>query len=120
MDEAIHSFENIATQFGAKGLNGAAPQYLVRRNSSSNKWVLFLEGGGWCYGSTSAATIASCAERGGFNPQAVSAMDYGFTMDYGGILVQTPQQIQIFTLGMPCLYIIVMVHRSVVIVYNQL
>ena len=78
--------KNIATQFGAKCLNGAAPQYLVRRNSSSNKWVLFLEGGGWCYGSTSAATIASCAGRGGFNPPAVSAMDYGFTMDYGGIL----------------------------------
>jgi hypothetical protein len=37
----------IADEFGAKCTNGEPPAYYISRNESSDKWVLFLEGGGW-------------------------------------------------------------------------
>jgi hypothetical protein len=37
----------IADKFGAKCLNGQPPPFELQLNSSSTKWVLFLEGGGW-------------------------------------------------------------------------
>eukprot|EP00041_Stephanoeca_diplocostata_P023354 m.572245 g.572245 ORF g.572245 m.572245 type:complete len:442 (-) comp22269_c0_seq4:1603-2928(-) len=60
--------QNIADTFGAKCLAGEPPQYYIRANKSSDRWILFLEGGGWCYGATANETIDSCARRGGFNP----------------------------------------------------
>eukprot|EP01079_Euglenida_sp_SAG-EU17-18_P008029 gene8029-1435_t len=62
--------EATCEKFGARCLGGDAPSYQIRRNASSNKWVLYLEGGGWCYGATEQATIASCAGRAGFKPPA--------------------------------------------------
>ena len=61
-----------ADKHGAKCLSGAAPTVEVRLNASSTKWVLFLEGGGWCYGATANATVASCAGRGGFVPNGIA------------------------------------------------
>ena len=77
-----------ADKHGAKCLNGAAPAVEIRLNKSSTQWMLFLEGGGWCYGATQDATIASCAGRGGFNPPSESAADLssGKTGDYGGVM----------------------------------
>ena len=40
--------QDVADHYGAKCLNGAPPTYDITRNVSSTKWVLFLEGGGWC------------------------------------------------------------------------
>lgn len=37
----------VADKFGAKCLNGQPPNFELQLNSSSTKWVLFLEGGGW-------------------------------------------------------------------------
>jgi hypothetical protein len=54
-----------ADKFGAKCLDGSPPSYYVSLNKTSSQWVLFLEGGGWCYGATVAAATASCASRGG-------------------------------------------------------
>ena len=56
----------VADKFGAKCLNGAPPTYELSRNYSSTKWILFLEGGGWCQGDSVNATRTSCAGRGGF------------------------------------------------------
>lgn len=86
-----------AEHFGAKQLNGAAPEYDIRRNPSSTKWLLFLEGGGWCNGATEAATVAACANRAGFQPPLEhsssstksEAMHVGLSTtdaDYGGVL----------------------------------
>ena len=44
--------QSAADAFGAYCLNGAPPSYNIRTNSSNTKWILFLEGGGWCYGPT--------------------------------------------------------------------
>jgi hypothetical protein len=55
----------VADKFGAKCLDGTPPTYDVSLNTSSSQWVLFLEGGGWCYGATVAAATTSCASRGG-------------------------------------------------------
>lgn len=65
--------QTVADAFGAKCLAGEAPQYYIRANKSSNNWVLFLEGGGWCYGETANDTIDSCAGRGGFKPPMATA-----------------------------------------------
>ena len=54
-----------ADKFGAKCLNGSPPPFEVQLNSSSTKWVLFLEGGGWCYGLDASSTKHSCAGRAG-------------------------------------------------------
>lgn len=70
-----------ADAFGAKQLNGNPPTYELRRNASSTSWVLFLEGGGWCFGATAEATISSCTTRAGFKRWVE-----GETLDYGGIL----------------------------------
>ena len=80
-----------ADKHGAKCLNGAAPSVEIRLNASSTKWILFLEGGGWCYGATSNATIASCASRGGFVPGEPSASGYRGVQDYGGVMGSSPE-----------------------------
>ena len=58
--------QDVADAFGAKCLNGAPPSYEIFRNASDSRWVLFLEGGGWCYGATANATKQSCAGRAGY------------------------------------------------------
>eukprot|EP01052_Picozoa_sp_SAG31_P049241 SAG31_NODE_10685_length_1109_cov_11.936258_1_plen_238_part_10 len=80
---------------GAKCLNGAAPTMEIRLNRSSTQWILFLEGGGWCYGATANATIASCARRGGFSPNSVadssaSGVYASTVLDYGGVMGSSP------------------------------
>uniref|UniRef100_A0A7R9ZVG7 Uncharacterized protein n=1 Tax=Pyrodinium bahamense TaxID=73915 RepID=A0A7R9ZVG7_9DINO len=65
-----------ADHFGAKQLNGEAPVYDIRINASSTKWILFLEGGGWCNGATEAETVASCARRAGFQPPQESGLAF--------------------------------------------
>ena len=81
--------QNVADRYGAKCLNGELPQYYIRRNASSTGWVLFLEGGGWCFGPDANSTIASCARRAGFKPASDAASHVRAAApvdDYGGIL----------------------------------
>eukprot|EP00039_Didymoeca_costata_P011489 m.161580 g.161580 ORF g.161580 m.161580 type:complete len:432 (+) comp15189_c0_seq8:18-1313(+) len=88
--------QELADKLGAKQLNGDAPIYLIRRNPNSNKWVVFLEGGGWCYGQTEEETIQSCARRAGFLPPGETAtrtsdeihqVEYSTdSSDYGGVM----------------------------------
>jgi hypothetical protein len=68
----------IADKFGAKCLNGQPPPYELQLNESSTKWVLFLEGGGWCYGLDANSTMSSCAGRaGGVWPPKAPARGWG-------------------------------------------
>jgi hypothetical protein len=53
---------------GAACLAGQAPNYEIRRNTSSDHWIIFLQGGGWCYGATPNATIQLCAAHAGLKP----------------------------------------------------
>eukprot|EP00936_MAST-01D_sp_MAST-1D-sp1_P002677 g2677.t1 len=92
-----------ADAFGAKCLDGSPPSYEISRNTSSTSWVLFLEGGGWCYGATPNATKQSCARRAGLvwpphqashdNSTATDA-EIGWrgvsAADIGGIMAQDP------------------------------
>ena len=81
-----------AAKFGAACLDGSAPSMYVRTNPASTKWVLFLEGGGWCFGATPDSTLASCASRAKGPPGAPappggsSATNPPTAPDYGGIL----------------------------------
>lgn len=83
-----------ADKHGAKCLNGAAPTVEIRLNASSTKWILFLEGGGWCYGSSANDTIKSCAGRGGFVPSSEEPSTLGSVAhpvaDYGGVMGSSP------------------------------
>ena len=81
---------------------GTPPTYDVALNTSSTQWVLFLEGGGWCYGDTVAAATTSCASKGGaqWPPQTgthansvdmdtkatVAAGVRSSVMDFGGVM----------------------------------
>eukprot|EP00039_Didymoeca_costata_P003304 m.66724 g.66724 ORF g.66724 m.66724 type:complete len:445 (+) comp11829_c0_seq1:35-1369(+) len=88
--------QQLADKLGAKQLNGDAPIYLMRRNLNSDKWIVYLEGGGWCYGQTEEETIQSCIHRAGFVPDDTPTKTSGSTheegkysidfSDYGGIL----------------------------------
>ena len=97
--------QDVADAFGAACLDGSPPQYELFRNESSQKWILFLEGGGWCYGQTPNATKKSCAGRGGFvwpptseiqsgsaskNEAAADRSAFGGSADIGGIMAQDP------------------------------
>jgi hypothetical protein len=88
----------IADEFGAKCLGGQSPQYEISLNNSTSKWVLFLEGGGWCYGKDAKSTIDSCAGRGGFTPPAntgavftADGYDNSGGADIGGIMAADPK-----------------------------
>lgn len=88
----------VADKFGAKCLDGSPPTYDVSLNKTSSQWVLFLEGGGWCYGNTTAAATTSCAERAGatWPPQSgdsdspVVTAQVGGGADIGGIMSSDP------------------------------
>jgi len=76
--------QDFADKFGAKCLDGSPPSYYVKRNTTSSQWVLFLEGGGWCYGATVAAATADCVSR------AMDTEQVGGSADVGGIMAQDP------------------------------
>lgn len=69
-----------------------APSVEIRLNTSSTKWILFLEGGGWCYGATAKDTIKSCAGKAGFVPNnAESVAQRTRSSDYGGVMGSSPE-----------------------------
>ena len=94
--QSIRLPQDVAEKYGAKCLNGQPPTFDVARNKSSNKWVLFLEGGGWCYGHDANQTKQSCAGRGGFvwPPKAKGFVEHKPShrttrgADIGGIMSQ--------------------------------
>jgi len=72
----------VADKFGAKCLDGSPPTYETSLNKTSSQWVLFFEGGGWCYGATVTAATASCASRGGAQwPPKKEIGEYDSSMD---------------------------------------
>eukprot|EP00052_Salpingoeca_macrocollata_P010929 m.84387 g.84387 ORF g.84387 m.84387 type:complete len:428 (-) comp17792_c0_seq1:117-1400(-) len=79
---------HLADATGAKCLDGSPPTYSIERNQSSNNWILFLEGGGWCMGPSQEATIQSCAQRAGVvaAQQRAAAAVAANGPDCGGVL----------------------------------
>ena len=79
-------------------LSGSPPTFDISRNETSDQWVLFLEGGGWCYGDTANATKQSCARRGGMNwpPNSVDSAMSAYPVassngaDIGGVMSNDP------------------------------
>jgi hypothetical protein len=69
----------IADEFGAKCINGEPPAYYISRNATSDKWVLFLEGGGWKF---TTANKQTNLEGGPFYSPT--------TADIGGIMGADP------------------------------
>ena len=68
----------------------AGSHALCRPAGHSTQWILFLEGGGWCYGPNATLTIASCAHRAGDLPPSGQHGIAGGGQDYGGILGADP------------------------------
>ena len=68
----VHLPQETADAFGAYCLTSLPPVYSIRQNASNTKWVLFLEGGGWCNDATANGTINDCARRGGWVPPITS------------------------------------------------
>ena len=58
-------------EFGAYCLDGSMPTFDIRlagaTSTNSNKWILYLEGGGWCNGATEEDTIEACKGRARFD-----------------------------------------------------
>ena len=100
--------QDVADAFGAKCTDGSPPQYELFRNTSSTKWLLFMEGGGWLYGATANATKAAMAHHQGYvwpptsdtqpapasEHEALAAYrrpaSFGDSADIGGIMAQDP------------------------------
>lgn len=73
----------ITAKHGAKCLDGTPPAYNIRLGTGANvsKYILFLEGGGWCFG------IADCTKRRGGGLGSSSSYKPGTTHgDYGGVM----------------------------------
>ena len=68
---------------GAKCLDGSPPAYLVREGTGANasKYVVFLEGGGWCF------SVSDCEKRrrGGLGSSA-RFIPGSTKKDYGGVM----------------------------------
>ena len=68
---------------GAKCLDGSPPAYKMRIGTGANatKFILFLEGGGWCFG------VADCAKRRGGGLGSSSSYRPGTSKgDLGGVM----------------------------------
>ena len=51
------------TKFGAACLDGTPPAIYTHLGADPSTWVVFLEGGGWCFDVTPEATVKSCFGR---------------------------------------------------------
>eukprot|EP01065_Artemidia_motanka_P015223 TRINITY_DN19098_c0_g1_i1.p1 TRINITY_DN19098_c0_g1~~TRINITY_DN19098_c0_g1_i1.p1 ORF type:complete len:433 (+),score=116.73 TRINITY_DN19098_c0_g1_i1:70-1299(+) len=77
--------QDIVAETGAACLDGSPPGMYMRTNASSTSWVLFLEGGGWCFGRNRDETLEGCAARakgGGGSSKGFPAS----LPDFGGVL----------------------------------
>jgi len=72
-----------AVSDGAVCLDGSPIAYYIRQNTSSTQWVIFFQGGGWCY------NLNDCYGRA----QTVlgSSTTYPPTMTSGGVFSNDPQ-----------------------------
>lgn len=79
---ALHKLDPaFAAQFGAACLDGTPPG-LYALVQDPTKWILFLEGGGWCFDTTPAGTISNCAGRAQGGGGSSNGM--GSSMNAGG------------------------------------
>lgn len=72
---------------GAYCLDGSVPAFWLG-SGDPNRWVIFIEGGGWCFGSTANATIQSCAGRAGGGGGSSNGLP--LTFDAGGMMSTDP------------------------------
>jgi len=82
---------DIVTATGAACLDGSAPGYYYRLGATTSKrWIIYLEGGGWCAnGGGSVDNFESCATRA--STDTGSSKGYPpTTPDYGGVLSAAP------------------------------
>ena len=82
----------------ARCLDGSPYKYYVRDGASPD-FLLFFEGGGWCYdpncpGPTTAGTIADCQQRAGGD--LGSSAGWASTRTYGGMLSASPAANPVF------------------------
>jgi hypothetical protein len=73
----------IVASHGAKCLDGTPPAYAIRRGVGGNasRFILFMEGGGWCFG------VDDCAGRRGGGLGTSSGYSNGGTKgDLGGVM----------------------------------
>jgi hypothetical protein len=54
-----------ADKFGAACLDGSPPALYTHIGADTSTWVVFLEGGGWCFDTSPELTIKSCFGRAG-------------------------------------------------------
>jgi hypothetical protein len=75
-------------------LDGTQPVYYVSlygNKASSKKFIIYFEGGGWCYSDTVNGTIASCYARS--KGDLGSSKNYNETIsDFWGILSGNPDK----------------------------
>jgi len=85
---------SVIAAFGAACLDGSPPAFYHRPGQKSNRFIIFLEGGGWCSNSTSPGSddnFESCDKRA--LTDTGSSTNYNrseFGGDYGGILSRDP------------------------------
>lgn len=79
-----------ADLYGAKCLDGTPPAIYTSLNSSSSTWLLFLEGGGWCFDTTSAGVISNCFGRAAGGGGSSAGIANGSTNNIGGLLSEDP------------------------------
>ena len=82
--------QSFADTYGAKCLDGSPPAIYYSLNSSSSTWVLFLEGGGWCFDTTPSGTVANCFGRAAGGGGSSAGIRNGSTIDIGGLMSDNP------------------------------
>lgn len=79
-----------AAAYGAACLDGSPPGFYSLVQDTS-KWMIFIEGGGWCFDQTAAGTIQNCAGRAGGGGGSSNGMNPGTTFTPGGQLSSDPK-----------------------------
>ncbi len=66
--------------------NDASPAVLYHAAGDPLNWLVYLQGGGWCYDEQ------TCAERFTSSPQLMSSTSYSATISLGGIFSTNPAE----------------------------
>lgn len=81
--------QTFADIYGAKCLDGSPPA-IYYKLGDPNRWILFLEGGGWCADTTYNSTVANCFGRAAGGGGSSNGIHNGSSMDVGGIMSTNP------------------------------
>ena len=81
--------QDFSDTYGAKCLDGSPPAIYYKLGDPS-RWIVFLEGGGWCADTSYNGTVANCFGRAAGGGGSSNGIKNGSINNIGGLLSTDP------------------------------